>query len=243
MKKETISDVRFYLIKGLFFLLLILTTIFIYHPKKVYVIKKDVNGYRLTINGYLERPKYNCYCGYSLSFSSIDELKNNFLNHDFTLHELHHLNRDLPEDNNGDKILIDLDNLYQPTYNGKVIDHMIDYALRTNHFYYDLKLDDFDGKTYCFFDVIKDQEINSYLESCLSDIQSDDIEPDIATFTNNNKKYFVYTYNEDESDYIKYRLYILNENICFRFYLEYTGEKASAPTAEYFKSFDFVHLA
>jgi len=227
-------------------LLLIMLFPFMCNEQKVYQLRKTDDGYRLTIQGY-EDEFEPCYCPPWIYFSSLDDMRMRFINKSFTLKELYHIERGFLEDDNGDKIIVDLDNLYQPTMNDKPLTVTgITYTPTGLKFSIDwgdeLGCDELYGTVRYAINVKEESEIRDLIAAKLHFSLEDELQAEKTYIEIADKKYELYqyvAYNTPEKTWIKYSLFLYDEQAVFIFDFSSYDAAAEQPDIEFFKSFSF----
>lgn len=227
-------------------LLLIMLFPFMCNEQKVYQLRKTDDGYRLTIQGY-EDEFEPCYCLPWISFSSLDDMRMRFINKSFTLKELYHIDRSFLEDDNGDKIIVDLDNLYQPTMNDKPLTVTgIVHTPTVLRFFIDwgdeLGFDELYGTVHYAINVKEESEIRDLIADKLHSFMEDELQVEKTSIEIADKKYELYqyvAYNTPEMTQINYTLFLYDEQAVFIFNFSSYDAAAEQPDIEFFKSFSF----
>ena len=222
-------------------LLLIMLFHFVCSEEKVYRVRKTDDGYRLTIQGYKDEFG-DCYCAgkRSYSFSSLADMRDAFINKDFTLHELFHIDRYYEEeDENGDKIIVDLDNLYQPTRNDKAMEikgvtHYPDCLF----FSVETEKESSYYATY-YFTAKNESDYKNQIEEYLHDLG---IATQKTEFAANSKKYELYQYTIQDTQYenpVRYTLFVYDGQAMFMFRFYNINKEEVQPDIDFFTSFGF----
>jgi len=247
MKTKTQQTIKIYIKKLSVISLLIAVMFLTCCTQKVYELRKTDEGYRLTIEGYTD--KYDeWYTGNLLTFSSLDDLRKSFLNKDFTLVELHILERYITlEDDNGAKIRVDLDNLYQPTINGEPLNNDVRYSSSSLHFPIryneELGYEKLFGTAYYCFNIKEEREIRNLIANKRDSLGESNNRVVKTDFEFENKKYELYQCDTREyTDYslMQYVLFVYNEQAVFMFDLTFRcTSESERPAIDFFKLFGF----
>lgn len=248
LKNKTSQSVFAFIKKLSVFLLLIFILPFACCTQEVYELKKTDEGYRLTIKGYKDKFE-PCYCPGWIHFSSLDDMRMSFINKSFTLKELYLIERDFLEDNNGDKIIVDLDNLYQPTMNDKPLTvtgiyhtpARLEFSVDLGD---ELGYDGLYGSVRYAINVKGESAIRNLIADTMNSLLGDELQAEKTCIEVADKKYELYQYvvlEYTEYSLINYELFVYDQEAVFVFHFQfkYTAEMEDLPNMEFFKLFSY----